>query len=85
MAHEYLPARPLIELVEARGGLPPFAARGDLAQAYYRARRTTASGGPGRLTVWAADVLAVKLCHMHPCVIWQEWFDDTTADEMAAS
>jgi hypothetical protein len=79
MAHEYLPAAPLIELVEARGGLPPFAARGELARAYYRAKTS------GRVTVWAGDLLAVKLCHTLPCFLWPQWFDTTTADEPVAS
>jgi hypothetical protein len=76
MATEYLPAAPIVQLVESRGGLPPFAVRNELAQAYYRARRS------GRLTIWAADLLAVKLCHQHPALIWPEWLD---CDELVAS
>jgi hypothetical protein len=77
MSREYLPAGPLIDAVQRAGGLPPFAARGELAQAFYRARRS------GRLTIESADQLAVRLLAVHPYFVWHD--DWWCADELVAS
>jgi hypothetical protein len=77
MSREYLPAGPLIDAVQRSGGLPQFAARGELAQAFYRARRS------GRLTIEAADLMAIRLLHVHPYFVWgDDWW---CADELVSS
>jgi hypothetical protein len=75
MSREYLPAAPLIEAVQRRGIQ---VGRSSLAQAYYRARR-------GRLTVWQADVLAVKLVGEHPAMLWGPLWWEGADDELVAS
>jgi len=69
-----LPSAPLVELVEARGGVT--GQPESLQRSYYRARET------GELTVWAADLLAVRLCGLHPLLIWPvEWLDVGVCDD----
>lgn len=72
-----LPAGPLVERVRARGGFRVCAGRDDrLERAYSRAQAV------GRLTVWAADQLAVKVLGLPPLLVWGDaWLEP---DEPAA-
>lgn len=80
----WLDARPLIEAIEARGGLGGCGIRvnaGDISQAdrtYYSrlCRSYHRACENGTLTVFAADTLAIKALGVHPVTVWGEsWFE----------
>jgi hypothetical protein len=68
-----LPAEPLVAAVQARGGVRAcVGADGALERAYGRAR------GSQRLTIAAADKLAVRVLGMHPALLWGDaWWVET--------
>ena len=72
MAREYLPIEPIVLAIQRRGIQ---VGRGELARAFYRARRA------GRVTVAAADELCVRLLDSHPIEIFG--LDVWCADELA--
>lgn len=71
----YLPAQPIVVLIEARGGLGACGIRcSRLRRAYTRAKRE------GVVTIWAADKLAIAIGH-HPSLVWVDawWSPDYLA------
>ncbi|MGN6244534.1 MAG: hypothetical protein ACTHQ3_12815 [Motilibacteraceae bacterium] len=72
----HVPAAPLLEAVERRGGpaaagIPQHSA---LERAYYRARRA------GEVTVKTADRFAVELLREHPAIVWGDaWWTSAAA------
>jgi hypothetical protein len=77
-----LPAGPLLERVRGRGGFRACAgADPALEKAYQRAQSA------GRLTVWAADQLAVKVLGLPPVLVWGDawWLDDQRPVDVSAT
>ncbi len=68
----YLPAEPLVALVEAAGGLVAFTDDPALRRAYARAK------SDGRVTEMQADKLALLVLRRHPWEVWDEWFSTDT-------
>ena len=69
-----MPVAPLVELVEAAGGVTECGARkfSPLARRYYRAKER------GDLSAQAADDLALAMLNRHPAEVWGlEWFRGT--------
>lgn len=65
-----LPAEPLLTYLQATGH--DFGDKPSIARAVNRARQH------GRLTIWAADSIAITGLGLHPALIWgNEWFHPT--------
>jgi hypothetical protein len=65
----WLPAEPLIEQVLLRGGVRECETRTPALESLFQQVRRS-----GRVTVWAADKLAVQLLGEHPMMVWgDEW------------
>lgn len=62
-----LPAAPVVVRIRQLGGVRACCGRNEaLERAYNRA------AAAGRLTVWAADQLAVRVLGEHPLMVWGE-------------
>jgi hypothetical protein len=72
----HLPARPILDRIEWKGGLAAILPGGEQDPDYGRIRKAlNRAKDSGAMTVYLADELAIKLLKTHPSFIYPIWFD----------
>lgn len=72
-----MPAAPMLERIDAAGGLAPICNRVGIRGETERKKweqRIERARALGEVTVRVADLFAIELVGIHPALIWPEWF-----------